>query len=81
MKKKIIFKFPHFSSILSLRITCEISRFLFNSFFIIESWLSTENESFSKIITMKDKLELIFKERLIKHVNGIYLKHHLIKWS
>ena len=33
------------------------------------------------IFAVKDKLELILNERLIKYENGIYFKHHLIKWG
>ena len=79
MIKKIIFRFTYHSSNLSLRISSEISLFFFTSFFIVESWMSNENESFRKIFSLKDKLEFFLKERVIKYVNGIYLKHHLRK--
>ncbi len=59
----------------------QIYLFFFTSFFIVESWVSNENESFRKIFAIKDKLEFILKERVIKHVNGIYYKHHLRKWG
>ena len=80
MKKKIIFKFSFYSSTLSLRILSEISLLFFTSFFIVRSRGSNENESFRRIIAMKDKLELILNERVKIYINGIYLKHHLRKW-
>ena len=77
MKKKIIFKFTYYSSTLSLRIPSIIS--FFSPFFIFVFWHSNENESFQMIFAMKDKLESILNERVIKYENEIYIKHHLRK--
>ena len=71
MKKKIIFKFTYYSSTLSVTIPSVIS--FFSPFFIFESWCSNENESFRIFFAVKDKLEFILNERVIKYVNGIYI--------
>ena len=81
MKKNIIFKFNYYLSTLWLRITSEISLFFLTSFFIVECRGMSESESFGRFFVMKDKLELILDERLIKYANGTQLKNDLAKWG
>ena len=81
MKKNIIFKFNYYLSTLWLRITSEISLFFLTSFFIVECRGMCESVSFGRFFVMKDKLELILDERLIKYANGTQLKNDLAKWG
>ena len=68
-EKKIIFKFILFLIYFMLRTFLKLA-YSFLSFLF---WVCAvnENESFRRI-AMKDKLELILNERVIKYVNGIY---------
>ena len=79
MKKKIIFKSSYFLSTKWLKITYKIRLFFSTYFFILEPSSTNENNSFRIILTIRDKLELILNERVIKYKSGIHPKYDLIK--
>ena len=77
MKKKIILNLARFFSLFWKLVPFEIRKFLFTSFFIIESRGNNTKEGLKRIFIIQDKLDWVINERAIQHDSGIHPKHRL----
>ena len=77
MKKKIILKFASLIALIWFCIPFKIRKFLFTSFFIIESRGNNAKEGLKRIFIIKDNLDWVINERAIKYDSGIHPKHRL----
>ena len=78
MKKKIILKFASLIALIWFCIPFKIRKFLFTSFFIIESRGHSAKNGLKRVFKIKDKLEWIINERAVQYGNGVHPKHSLI---
>lgn len=80
MKKNIILSIAKFFSYFWLFIPSKIRRFLFISFFILESRENNPKISINNLFLIKDKLDWIINERALKYGDGIHPKHSLTNY-
>ncbi|MFL2881516.1 MAG: class I SAM-dependent methyltransferase [Prochlorococcus marinus subsp. pastoris] len=80
IKKKIILKLANFLSLFWLWIPSRFRRFLFTSFFILESRTEKTNIGLINLFKIKDKLEWIINEKSIVYDHGIHPKHRLTSY-
>jgi len=80
MRKNIILSIAKVFSYFWLLIPSKIRRFLFTSFFILESRGSRQSKSIKNLFLIKDKLDWIINERAIKYGNGVHPKHLLTNY-
>ena len=79
-KKKLILKIAKIFSYIWLLIPSNIRRFIFTSFFILESRGKNPTISIKNLFLIKDKLDWIINERALKHGDGIHPKHQLTNY-
>ena len=80
MKKNIILKFVKIFSYVWLFLPTNFRRFLFTSFFMLESRENNPAISIKNLFLIKDKLDLIINERALKYGSGIHPKHKLTNY-
>lgn len=79
MKNKILF-FARIFSYPWLLIPAKLRRFIFTSFFILESRDNNTSISIKNLFFIKDKLDWIINERALKYGDGIHPKHKLTNY-
>ncbi len=77
MKKNVILSIAKIFSYVWLFIPSKLRRFIFTSFFILESRGSNTSKSIKNLFLIKDKLDWIINERALKYGNGTHPKHKL----
>ena len=80
MRKNFILGLAKVLSYLWLFIPNKIRRFIFTSFFILESRDNSTSKSIKNLFLIKDKLDWIINERAIKYGNGVHPKHLLTNY-
>lgn len=80
MRKKIILIIAKVFSYFWLFIPSKIRRFIFTSFFILESRDGNLSKSIKNLFLIKDKLDWIINERAIKYGNGVHPKHQVTNY-
>ena len=80
MKKNIILKLAKIFSYIWLLIPSKLRRFIFTSFFILESRENNPTISIKNMFLIKDKLDWIINERALKYGDGIHPKHKLTNY-
>ena len=80
MKKNIILSIAKLFSYIWLFIPSKIRRFIFTSFFILESRENNVRISIKNLFLIKDKLDWIINERALKYGDGIHPKHKLTNY-
>ncbi len=80
MKKNLILKVAKIFSYIWLVIPCKIRRFIFTSFFILESRENNIEISIKNLFLVKDKLDWIINERALRYGDGIHPKHKLTNY-
>tara|TARA_B100001989_G_scaffold73402_1_gene50186 strand:- start:103 stop:873 length:771 start_codon:yes stop_codon:yes gene_type:complete len=77
MNRKIILNLATFFSFFWKCIPFKIRKFLFTSFFIIESRGENAKKGLKRIFIIKDNLDWIINERAIQYDNGVHPKHRI----
>ena len=80
MKKNIILSIAKILSYIWFFLPYKIRRFIFTSFFILESRNNNPSISIKNLFLTKDKLDLVINERALKYGNGIHPKHSLTNY-
>ena len=80
MKKTTILALAKFFSYPWLLVPTKLRRFIFTSFFILESRESNSLISIKNLFLIKDKLDWIINERALKYGEGIHPKHKLTNY-
>ena len=80
MKKNIILALAKIFSYPWLLFPTRLRRFIFTSFFILESRESNPSISIRNLFLIKDKLDWIINERALKYGEGIHPKHKLTNY-
>ena len=80
MKKNIILSIAKVFSYFWLFVPFKIRRFIFTSFFILESRDNNQSKSLKNLFLIKDKLDWIINERAIKYGEGLHPKHLLTNY-
>ena len=80
MKKKLILKIANIFAFLWLSIPSKIRKFIFTSFFILESRGRNSGNGLIRLFELKRKLEWIINERSISYGKGIHPKHRLTNY-
>ena len=77
MNKKLILKISNLFSLIWLLVPSKIRKFLFTSFFILESRGSNTGNGLKRLFQLKSNLEWVINERSIAYDKGIHPKHRL----
>ena len=77
MNKKLILKISNLFSLIWLLVPSKIRKFLFTSFFILESRGSNKGNGLKRLFELKSNLEWVINERSIAYDKGIHPKHRL----
>ena len=80
MNKKLILKIAGLVSFFWLFLPNKFRKFLFTSFFIIESRGEDAKKGLRNLFLIKDKLDWVINERALKYGSGIHPKHYLINY-
>ncbi len=80
MKKNIILGVAKLLSYSWLLIPTKLRRYIFTSFFILESRDNNPLISIKNLFLIKDKLDWIINERALKYGDGIHPKHQLTSY-
>ncbi len=80
MKRNFILGFAKLFSYIWLLIPTKLRRYIFTSFFILESRQNNPLISIKNLFLIKDKLDWIINERAVKHGDGIHPKHQLTNY-
>ena len=80
MNKKLILKIAKIFSYIWLLMPPNFRRFIFTSFFILESREDNPTISIKNLFLIKDNLDWIINERALKYGNGIHPKHKLTNY-
>lgn len=80
MKKRTILNIAKIFSFFWLLIPPKLRRFLFTSFFILESRDNNTSQSIKNLFLIKDKIDWIINERALKFGEGIHPKHSLTNY-
>ena len=80
MKKRTILNIAKIFSFFWLLIPPKLRRFLFTSFFILESRDKNTSQSIKNLFLIKDKIDWIINERALKFGEGIHPKHSLTNY-
>ena len=80
MLKSFILIIAKILSIFWLLIPFKIRRFIFTSFFILESRDNNKSKSIKNLFLIKDRLDWIINERALKYGGGIHPKHYLTNY-
>ena len=80
MKKNIILVIAKILSYPWLLVPHKLRRFVFTSFFILESRENDPSISLKNLFLIKDKLDWIINERALKYGEGIHPKHKLTNY-
>ena len=77
MNKKLILKISNLFSLIWLLVPSKIRKFLFTSFFILESRGSNKGNGLKRLFELKSNLEWVINERSIAYDKGTHPKHRL----
>ena len=77
MNKKLMLKISNLFSLIWLLVPSKIRKFLFTSFFILESRGSNKGNGLKRLFELKSNLEWVINERSIAYDKGIHPKHRL----
>ena len=77
MNKKLMLKISNLFSLIWLLVPSKIRKFLFTSFFILESRGSNTGNGLKRLFELKSNLEWVINERSIAYDKGIHPKHRL----
>ncbi len=77
MNKKLILKISNLFSLIWLLVPSKIRKFLFTSFFILESRGSNTGNGLKRLFELKSNLEWVINERSIAYDKGTHPKHRL----
>ena len=77
MNKKLILKISNLFSLIWLLVPSKIRKFLFTSFFILESRGSNKGNGLKRLFQLKSNLEWVINERSIAYNKGTHPKHRL----
>ena len=77
MTKKLILKIANLLSLFWLLTPSKIRKFIFTSFFVLESRGTNKRNGLIRLFELKSKLEWVINERSIAYDNGIHPKHRL----
>ena len=80
MKKNIVLKLAKIFSYFWLLIPPHLRRFIFTSFFILESRENNPKNAIKSLFLIKDKIDWIINERALKYGGGIHPKHKLTNY-
>ena len=80
MKRNFILGFAKLFSYIWLLIPTKLRRYIFTSFFILESRQNNPLISIKNLFLIKDKLDWIINERALKFGEGIHPKHSLTNY-
>ena len=77
MNKKLMLKISNLFSLIWLLVPSKIRKFLFTSFFILESRGSNKGNGLKRLFELKSNLEWVINERSIAYDKGTHPKHRL----
>ena len=80
MNKKLILRISNLFSLIWLLVPSKIRKFLFTSFFILESRGSNTSNGLKRLFELKSNLEWVINERSIAYDKGIHPKHRLTRY-
>ncbi len=80
MKKNIILGISKIFSYFWLFVPSRLRRFIFTSFFILESRGDNRSESIKNLFFIKDKLDWIINESALRYGKGVHPKHLLTNY-
>ena len=78
--KKLILKIANVFSIFWLLVPSKIRKFIFTSFFVLESRGSNTGNGLMRLFKLQSNLEWVINERSIAYGNGIHPKHRLTNY-
>ena len=80
MRKSFILNIAKLVSIPWLFLPFTVRKFLFTTFFIIESRDKDPKKGLKSLFLIKDKIDWVINERALKYGSGIHPKHSLMKY-
>ena len=80
INKKLMLKISNLFSLIWLLVPSKIRKFLFTSFFILESRGSNTSNGLKRLFELKSNLEWVINERSLAYGNGIHPKHRLTSY-